>query len=92
MALDATLLAMLRDLPVPGRLMTLDDAVLTALRERQQMGAVSRAAVGACGALALGIGLASGALTAGPAIAGETQLSLISASALAPSNLLDGSQ
>ena len=58
MALDATLLAGLRDLPVPDSLTSLDDAVMNALQERQQMGSVSRAAVGACGALALGIGLA----------------------------------
>ena len=92
MALDATLLAGLRDLPIPDSLTSLDDAVMNALQERQQMGSVSRAAVGACGALALGIGLASGALTAGPAIAGEAPLSLTSASALAPSSLLDSSQ
>lgn len=92
MALDAKLLAGLRDLPVPESLTALDDGVMNALLERQQMGSVSRAAVGACGALALGIGLASGALTAGPAIAGEAPLSLTSASALAPSSLLDSSQ
>ena len=92
MVLDATLLAGLQYLPVPFSLPSLDDAVMNALQERQQMGSVSRAAVGACGALALGIGLASGALTAGPAIAGEAPLSLTSASALAPSSLLDSSQ
>jgi hypothetical protein len=92
MALDAKMLAGLRDLPVPDSLALLDDGVMNALQERQQVGSVSRAAVGACGALALGIGLASGALTAGPAIAGEAPLSLTSASALAPSSLLDSSQ
>ena len=92
MPLDATLLTGLRDVPVPDCLTSLDDAVMNALQERQQMGSVSRAAVGACGALALGMGLASGALTAGPAIASEAQLSLTSASALAPSSLLDGSR
>ena len=92
MVVDAKLLAGLRDLPFPDSLASLDDGVMNALQERQQMGFVSRAAVGACGALALGIGLASGALTAGPAIAGEAPLSLTSASALAPSSLLDSSQ
>lgn len=92
MALNATILAGLRDLPVPGNLISLDDVVMKALHDRQQMGSVSRASVGACGALALGIGLAGGALTAAPAIAGEAPLTLTSASALAPSYLLDGSQ
>ena len=92
MTLNASLLAELRERPIPDTLISLDDAVMEALRERQQIGSVSRAAVGACGALALGIGLAGGALTAGPAIASEAPLSLISASALAPSNLLDSSQ
>ena len=92
MTLNASLLAGLRDQPLPDNLISLDDAVMEALRERQQMGSVSRAAVGACGALALGMGLASGALTAGPAIASEAPLSLTSASALAPSSLLDGSR
>ena len=92
MTLNASLLTGLRERPVPDTLLSLDDAVMEALRERQQIGSVSRAAIGACGALALGIGLASGALTAGPAIAGEAPLSLTSASALAPSSLLDSSQ
>lgn len=92
MALDTTLLVALRDLPVPDALMSLDDAVMDALHERQKMGSVSRAALGACGAFALGIGLAGGALTSAPAIAGETPLTLTSVSALAPSSLLDGSR
>jgi|GEM_PF-1649017 len=92
MAFDTSLLAGLRDRPVPDNLMSLDDAVMDALRERQQMGSVSRTALGACGALALGIGLAGGTLTAGPAVASEAPLSLTSASTLAPSSLLDGSR
>jgi hypothetical protein len=43
-------LAALRDLPVPDSLTAIDDAVMNALQERQQMGIVSRAAVGACSA------------------------------------------
>jgi hypothetical protein len=92
MALNETLLAELRNLPMPDTLHLLDDAVLADLRERQQMGSVSRTALGACSAIALGIGLASGAMTSAPALAGESSLSLTSASALAPSNLLDSSQ
>ncbi len=92
MALNETLLAGMRDLPMPDKLSLIDNAVLAGLRERQQMGSVSRTALGACGAVALGIGLASGAMTSAPAIARESPLTLTSASALAPSNLLDGSE
>lgn len=92
MRFDPSLLAGVRDLPLPDKLESLDDAVMVAVRERQQMGSISRAAIGACGAIALGIGLASGALTTDPAIASEGPLSLTSASALAPSSLLDGIQ
>ncbi len=92
MALNETLLAEMRDLPMPDTLHLIDDAVLAGLRERLQMGSVSRAALGACGAIALGIGLASGTMISAPAIASEAPLALTSASALAPSNLLDGSK
>lgn len=92
MALNETLLARMRDLPMPDALHLLDDAVLAGLRERRHMGSVSRAALGACGAVALGIGLASGAMTSTPAIAGGSPLTLTSASELAPSSLLDSSQ
>lgn len=92
MALNETLLAEMRDLPMPKTLHLIDDAVLAGLHKQHQMGSISRTALGACGVIALGIGLASGAMTSAPAIAGESPLTLSSALALAPSNLLDGSQ
>lgn len=92
MALNQTLLAEMRDMPMPDTLRLMDDAVLAGLRERQQMGSIARTALGACSAIALGIGLAGGAMTSAPALAGESPLSLTSASALAPSNLLDSGQ
>ena len=85
-----TLLAALRDLPTPENLGSLDDAILGGVRERKLMGSVSRTAVGACGALALGIGVASGTFGTSVANASEPQLALSSANALAPSQLLDG--
>ena len=89
---DLTLLTRLRTMSVPHDLAVLDDAVLAGLRDRQQMGSISRKALGTCGALALGIGLAGGAMVGAPAIAREPAFSLGAANALAPSSLLEGRQ
>lgn len=90
MANDDALLMQLRALRVPHDLAALDDGVLTGLRDRLQTGAVSRMALGTCGALALGIGIAGGSITGSTAVANAPGLSLSGASALAPSNLLEG--
>ena len=87
---DLALLTRLRAMPVPLDLATLDNAVLAGLHDRQQMGSISRKALGTCGALALGIGLAGGAMVGAPAVAKEPALSLSAANALAPSSLLEG--
>ena len=90
MASNEILLAALRDLPIPADLSLLDDAVLAGVRERQQLGSVSRLAVGAFGTLALGVGLAGGSFASSAASASEPQMTLNSVNALAPSKLLDG--
>jgi hypothetical protein len=87
---DETLFAAMRDRPLRSDLVSLDDAILAGVRERRQLGSVSRAALGACGALALGVGVAGGTLVTSSANASEPELALTSANALAPSQLLDG--
>jgi hypothetical protein len=88
--IDETLFAAMRDQPVRGDLLSLDEAILAGVRERKQLGSISRAALGACGALALGVGVAGGTLVTTSANASEPELALTSANALAPSQLLDG--
>jgi hypothetical protein len=90
MSIDERLFAAMRDQSLPGDLGALDDAIILGVRERKQMGSVSRTALGACGALALGIGVAGGTLATSAASASEPELALSSANALAPSQLLDG--
>lgn len=92
MADEDALLMRLRALPVSQDLAMLDDSILAGLRERQQTGSVSRMALGTCGALALGIGMAGGAMGGSAAVAKEPVLSLSGANALAPSSLLEGNQ
>ncbi len=90
MSFDETLLGAMRDQPVRSDLVSLDEAILAGVRERKQLGSVSRAALGACGALALGVGVAGGTLVTSSANANEPELALSLANALAPSQLLDG--
>jgi hypothetical protein len=90
--LSDKLLAQLREHSLPHDLAAFDDAVLAGVRERKQMGSMSRKALGTCGALALGVGLAGGAMAGGAVAAQEPVLALSSADMLAPSTLLEGTQ
>ena len=83
------IMARLRHLPVDGRLAGIAPAVMTGLARRRDR-AAARRSMALAAALALGVGIAGGALPAAPARAVPTQTSAIGLSDYAPSRLLGG--
>lgn len=73
--------------PVP-ELASLDNAVMSALTERQSEARTTTRMLSAAAVVALGVGYAGGSLMPSPASAAEHRL-VISETALAPSTLLD---
>ena len=73
--------------PVP-ELTSLDNAVMSALSERQSEARATSRIISAAAVVALGVGYAGGSLMPSPASATEPRL-VISETALAPSTLLD---
>jgi hypothetical protein len=86
------MLMQLRAQPVPPDFAAFGAAVLAGVRERKQLGSLSRKAMAACGALALGAGLSSGVMANGAATVQKPILSLSGADLLAPSALLEDLQ
>lgn len=87
------MLAGISSAPLPTRLMTIDDAVLAQLSERQANAApLSGSMMGLVLVTALGMGIAGAVFPSAPAQASRHILPFGSAAALAPSTLLDSSK
>lgn len=83
----------LRGAPLPTRLMTIDDAVLAQLSERQANAApLSASVMGLVLVTALGMGLAGAVFPSAPAQASRTISPFGAPAALAPSTLLDSGE
>ena len=87
------MLAGLRAAPLPTRLMTIDDAVLCQLSERQANTApLSGSMIGLVLVTALGMGIAGAVFPSAPAQASRQISPFGAPAALAPSTLLDSSE
>ena len=83
----------LRAAPLPTRLMTIDDAVLSQLSERTANSApLSGGMIGFAIIAAMGMGLASAVVAGTSAKAAPSQLPFGAPTALAPSTLLDSGE
>ena len=86
--LDSSLLR-LASLPVPAGLDIIDDAVMAGLAAHRQEASYGRRATGVAGAIALVVGVASGAVATGQSAQAQAISPFAPNNPLAPSTLLD---